>query len=90
MVQDQLATDIETALIRYREAQDIYKTQIKGVQLATENYNVIRNRYVNSLVLITEMLDAENSKIDAEMKAANAQINILYHDYQLRKLSGTL
>jgi len=90
MVQDQLATDIETALIRYREAQDIYKTQLKGVQLATENYNVIRNRYVNSLVLITEMLDAENSKIDAEMKAANAQINILYHDYQLRKLSGTL
>ncbi|MEJ5964165.1 TolC family protein [Pedobacter immunditicola] len=90
MVQDQLATDIETALIRYQEAQDIYKTQLKGVQLATENYNVIRNRYVNSLVLITEMLDAENSKIDAEMKAANAQINILYHDYQLRKLAGTL
>ena len=90
LVQDHLATEIETAMIRYREAQDIYKTQLKGVQLATENYNVIRNRYVNSLVLITEMLDAENSKIDAEMKAANAQINIIYHYYQLKKLSGTL
>ena len=44
----------------------------------------------NDLVLITEMLDAENSKLDAELKATNAQINIIFHYYQLKKLTGTI
>jgi outer membrane protein TolC len=90
LVQEKLANDIESAIIRKQEAQKVYETQLKGVQLATENYNIIRNRYLDDLVLMTEMLDAENAKIDAEMQAANAQINILFYHYQLKKLSGTL
>ncbi|PRY52590.1 outer membrane protein TolC [Arcticibacter pallidicorallinus] len=90
IVEDKLTTDITTAIIRTEEAQKIYETKLKGVQLATENYTVVKNRYLDDLVLITEMLDAENSKIDAEMETANAQINIRFHHYQLRKLAGTL
>lgn len=90
MVEEQLNTDIESALIRTQEARKVYETQLKGVQLATENYNITRNRYLNELVLMTELLDAENEKIDAELQAANAQINILFQQYQLKKLTGTL
>lgn len=90
IAQDELNTAIESALIRHQEAKEVYETQLKGVQLATENDRIIRNRYLNDFVLITEMLDAENEKIDAELQAANAQINILYHSYLLKKLSGTL
>lgn len=90
IAQDELSTAIESALIRYQEAKEVYETQLKSVQLATENDRIIRNRYLNDFVLITEMLDAENEKIDAELQAANAQINILYHTYLLKKLSGTL
>jgi outer membrane protein len=90
LVKELLLNDIESAAILYQEAKDVYQTQLKSVQLANENYKVVRNRYLDDLVLITEMLDAENSKIDAEMQAANAQINILFHFYQLNKLSGTL
>ncbi len=90
LVKDQLSNEIDDAYIRYNETLKVYQTQLKGVDLATENYNVTKNRYLNELVLITEMLDAENEKVDAELKAANAQINILFHYYQLKKLTGTL
>ena len=42
------------------------------------------------MALTTEMLDAENTKLDAELQAANSQINILFQYYQLKKLTGTL
>lgn len=90
MVKEELATAIDAAYIRYLESIKVYQTQLKGVQLATENYDVVKNRYLNNLVLITEMLDAENAKIDAELQAINAQINILFQQYQLKKLSGAL
>lgn len=89
-VKEDLSNDVEDALINYNEAIKNYETQLKNVELASENYTIIKNRYLNDLVLITEMLDAENSKLDAELKATNAQINIIFHYYQLKKLTGTI
>lgn len=90
IVKEQLANDVQAAYIRYLETLDVYKTQLKSVDLAQQNYTVVKNRYDNDLVLITEMLDAENAKLDAELQATNAKINIIFHYYQLKKLSGTL
>lgn len=89
-VEEDLLKSIEDAFLDYREAIKVYETQLKNVELATENYTIIKNRYLNDLVLITEMLDAENSKLDAELKAGNAEINITFQYYLLKKLSGTL
>lgn len=90
LVKDKLSTQISTAYIRYLETFKVYETHVKSLELASQNYTVIRNRYLNDLVLITEMLDAENSKIEAVLEAANAQINILFNYYQLKTLTGTL
>jgi outer membrane protein TolC len=89
-VKDNLFQEINASYIRYLETFDVYDTHLKNQQLASENYTVTRNRYLDDLVLITEMLDAENSKIDAELQAANARINILFNYYKLKKLTGTL
>lgn len=89
-VKDDLSNEIEDAYINYCETIKVYENQLKSVELASENYTIIKNRYLNDLVLITEMLDAENSKLDAELKATNAQINIIFNYYQLKKLTGTL
>jgi len=89
-IQDQLVKDIQAAQIKYLETIHVYKNRLKSVELAKQNYNVVQNRYLNQLSLITEMMDAENTQLDAELQATNAQINILFHYYQLRKLAGTL
>ena len=66
------------------------RTQEKSVALATENYNVINNRYLNGLALVTEMIDASNSCLSAELQLVNAQINIIYSYYNLQRAAGTL
>ncbi len=90
IVKEQLTHDIEATQIRFLETKEVYATHLKGVDLASQNYTIIRNRYLNDMALTTEMLDAENTKLDAELQAANSQINILFQYYQLKKLTGTL
>ena len=87
---EQLALDIQSASIRFNETLKVYQTQLKNVELANQNYSVVRNRYLNQLSLITEMMDAETMKVDAEMQVENAKINILFQYYQLKKIAGIL
>ena len=65
-------------------------TQEKQVELADENYSVVRNRYANDLGLLTDMLDASNTKLSAEMALVNARIQMLYNYYKLKYLTHTL
>ena len=65
-------------------------TQEKQGELADENYSVVRNRYANDLALLTDMLDASNTKLSAEMALVNARIQMLYNYYKLKYLTHTL
>ena len=66
------------------------KTQQKQVELALQNYSVVQNRYQNDLALLTDMVDASNTKLSAEMALVNARINLLYHFYKLKYITHTL
>ena len=66
------------------------KTQEKQVELADQNYDVIQNRYNNELALLTDMLDASNMKLSADMALVNARINLLYNYYKLKYITNTL
>ena len=87
---ENMQTAVKEAYIRFQEAFTIYDTQLKSLELATQNYSVINNRYLNELALITDMLDASNSKLNAELQVANARINIIFNYYQLKKTVGNL
>ena len=65
-------------------------TQEKQVELADQNYTVVRNRYDNDLALLTDMLDASNMKLSADMALVNARINMLYNYYKLKYITNTL
>ena len=81
---------VQAAYINYKDALTLLETKEKSVELATQNYEVVNYRYSNNLVLITELLDASAQKLDAELQAVNARINILYNYYKLHYISGTL
>lgn len=66
------------------------KTQQKQVELANQNYSVVQNRYQNELALLTDMVDASNMKLSAEMALVNARIGMLYNFYKLKYLTNTL
>lgn len=69
---------------------DSYLKSRKNYQLAHENFRIVRQRYLNGLSLITDMLDASNMQLDMELQLANYQIGILYQYYLLKKITGTL
>lgn len=66
------------------------KTQLKQVELAEQNYAVVQNRYHNDLALLTDMVDASNMKLSAEMALVDARINMLYNFYRLKYITNTL
>ncbi len=76
--------------IRYMEAYEELKTRTKGVELADRNYSTVSTRYLTDMALITDMLDAANSKLDAEQQLVNARIDIIYYYYKLLFTSGKI
>ena len=65
-------------------------TQEKQVELADQNYAVVKNRYDNDLALLTDMLDASNMKLSADMALVNARIGMLYNYFKLKYITNTL
>lgn len=82
--------DVRADYVRYLEAYEELKTQHKSVELAERNYRTITTRYSEGTALITDMLDAANSKLDAEQKLVNARINVIYCYYKLLFTSGKI
>lgn len=81
---------VRSDYIRYMEAYEDLKTQDKSVELAERNYEIVSTRYSADMALITDMLDAANSKLDAEQQLVNARINIIYYYYKLLFTSGKI
>ena len=44
----------------------------------------------NQLALITDMLDASNIRLNAELQEVDARINIIYAYYKLNFIAGAL
>ena len=89
-LEEHISLALDEAFVHYKEAFTLLDTKEKSVELATQNYTIISYRYENDLVLITDLLDAASQKLDAELQAINAKINIAYNYYKLKYISGTL
>ncbi|MDR0537156.1 MAG: TolC family protein [Tannerellaceae bacterium] len=81
---------VREAHIRYREAFALLEVRNKSVELARRNYDIISYRYGNDTALITDLLDAAAQKLEAELHATNARIEIAYNYYMLKYTAGTL
>lgn len=76
--------------IRYLEAYEELKSGEKNVELAARNYHTTATRFAEGMALITDMLDAANSRLDAEQQLVNARIDIIYNYYKLLFTSGKI
>lgn len=90
LAEENVSHDVRSAYIRYLNSFELLKTQEKSLQLARENYEVIANRYANDLVLVTDLVDADNLRLAAEVQYVNAQINVIYNYCKLLYESGVL
>ncbi len=87
---ENVGNSIYASYTAYQQAFAALDTQTKSVTLAEENYHVVSDRYLNQLSLITDMLDASNILLNAQLMEVDARINVVYSYYQMKYLSGTL
>lgn len=85
-----LDNQVQEAYTLYEQAYADLHTQQKSVELAAQNYTVTQNRYLNQMALITDMLDASNVKLNAELQETDARINIAFAYYRMKYIAGDL
>jgi outer membrane protein TolC len=85
---EQTSITLHNAYTNYTEAAEKVNVYETSLRLARENYGIIYNRYLNGLVLITEMLDASNTQLDAELAVVNARLKLSYCYYKLLRETG--
>ena len=90
VVAESLDNQVHEAWTLYRQSFADLDTQRKSVQLARQNYEVVNERYLNQMALITDMLDASNIRLNAELQEVDARINIIYAYYKMKYIAGTL
>lgn len=81
---------MQEAYTLYEQGYANLHTQQKSTELAKQNYDVVRNRYLNQLALVTDMVDASNVLLNAELQEVDARISIVYAYYRLKYIAGEI
>ncbi len=90
LAQEQVENGVQANYVNFLTSFTDLRTQEKSVELANQNYNVTSNRYKNDLALLTDMLDASNMKLSADLSLVNARINLIYSYYKMKYITHTL
>lgn len=88
--QEQVNNAVQAGYVNFLTAFTDLRTQENSVKLADENYAVTSHRYKNKMALLTDMLDASNTKLGADLDLVNARINVVYNFYKMKYITHTL
>lgn len=81
---------IQTALLRHHEAVNRVEAMKLSMKQAEENYRIMNNRYLNQLAILTDLLDADNLRLNAELQLTAARVRVVYTYYELQRAVGEL
>lgn len=90
VAQELVGNQMQAAWTNYQQSYVELQTQQKSVELARQNFEVVNDRYINQLALVTDMIDASNVRLDAELAEVDARINIAYAYYKMKYIAGEL
>lgn len=88
--QEEIILNVHDCYVRYLDSFQLVETQEKTLNLARENYDIIANKYNNGLVLATDLVDADNLRLTAEIQLVDAKINIVFNYYKLLFAAGAI
>ena len=86
----QIRMQIRTAFLKHKEALERVARMKLSIEQARENYRIMQNRYMNQLVILTDLLDASSLYMNAELQAITARTQVIYTYYELQKICGNL
>lgn len=87
---EEIDNRMQEAFTLYVQAFEQLRTMQKSVELARENYAVVNDRYLNDLALVTDMTDAQNMLLRAELDEATARLQIVNAYYRMKYIAGDI
>ena len=81
---------VRNAYLKHREALARVDALKLSAKQAEENYRIMCNRYLNQLAILTDLLDADNLRLDAELQLTTARTQVVYTYYELLRAIGEL
>lgn len=87
---DGVKIQIHKAYQDYQESMKKVEVLSGAIDLANENYKIVKNKYDNSLATATELLDADASKLQANINYAFAKVDSKIAYNKLLLTSGLL
>lgn len=85
---DGIKTEVHTAFQQYKLSVDKINLARQWKEYATENVKVLKSRVDNGMNVISDLTDADTTKVQAEINLVNAQIEATLAYYQLLKSTG--
>jgi outer membrane protein TolC len=73
---------------QYEEIRDSFAVTDKAEALAEENYRLVKLQYLNQLVVLTEMVDADNALLQAKYNKISVRIDAAMKYYEMLHTAG--
>jgi outer membrane protein TolC len=90
LVKNEMTDKVFRNHTQYQEILDKLPVTDKALDLANENYRIVKVKYFNQLVLITEMVDADNALLQAKFNKVSTRIDAVMKQYELLHTAGLL
>ena len=90
ILSDAVKIEVNQNYLSLNQAKKKIEVMEKSVSQAEENFRLTDSRYKNSLVILSELLDANNIVIQSKINLALAKADLQIAYYRLQKSAGNL
>ena len=88
LLEEKAEIGIHSAYVKLQDAHEKYRTAQESFGLAQDTSQVVEQKYLNKFAVITDIVDASNALLSAQINMNNARIGIIYNYYYLMKTAG--
>lgn len=89
-LKEEITGSVHAACLKYNEYIERIAITEEAIRQASENYRIVKNKYLNQLALVTDMIDADNALLNARFDAVTAGIDTEMKYYELQFAMGRL
>lgn len=90
IIKDEIQDKLYKEHTQYQEILEKFVVVDKALDLANENYRIVKLKYLNQLVLITEMVDADNALLQAKYNKISNRLDAVLKHYELLHTAGIM
>lgn len=90
ILKDKVGDELFTNHVQFQEILDKFSVVDKALELAKENYRIVKLKYLNQLVLGTEMVDADNELLLAKYNKISNRVDAMVKYYEMLHTAGIL